>query len=142
MRISKKAEYALRSLCILASRSPGSPMQIHELAEAGDIPVKFLEQILLVLKRADLLRSKRGIGGGYQLNQVPARITVGEVIRIVDGDVNHVEGPPVNLRSPGVQGLRQCLRELDGMIHSYLEEQTIESVLLREDPEGGLGFEI
>ena len=141
MRISKKAVYAVRALAILAASSSGEPMQIGDLATKGQIPVKFLEQILLILKRANLLKSKRGIGGGYQLNKPPTEITVAEVLRVIDGDL--VSGGQGNEgSSPGCQGLAECLKELDALILSHLEEETIETLLLREEPDGVLAFEI
>ncbi|MCC6882459.1 MAG: Rrf2 family transcriptional regulator, partial [Verrucomicrobiales bacterium] len=88
MRISKKAEYALRAALILAAAAPGRTLQIQELAESGTIPVKFLEQILLALKNGGLLRSKRGVGGGYQLDRPPRSISVGEIITIIDGSLS------------------------------------------------------
>ena len=66
---SRKAEYAIRALLILASESPQRTMQIQEMSKRGDIPVKFLEQILLTLRKAGLLHSKRGVGGGYRLER-------------------------------------------------------------------------
>src|SRR5438093_11654287 len=83
MRISKKAEYALRALVAIARLRRSA--QVHELSRQENIPVKFLEQILLALKNAGILTSKRGVGGGYALRVGPSRITVGEVIRLMDG---------------------------------------------------------
>lgn len=142
MRISKKAEYALRALALLAARSKSSPMQIQELADAGEIPLKFLEQILLVLKRAGFLRSKRGIGGGYQLNRSPSQITLEEVIRVVEGQLTICGSPDSPVNVTGAIGLSQCLRDLEEMIVTYLKEQTIESLLRREEPDGVLAFDI
>jgi Rrf2 family protein len=83
MRISKKAEYALRALVVMA-REPRCH-QIQALSRTENIPVKFLEQILLALRHAGVLSSKRGVGGGYTLRVDPSRITVGEVIVLLDG---------------------------------------------------------
>tara|TARA_R110002096_G_scaffold147671_21_gene307788 strand:- start:7819 stop:8244 length:426 start_codon:yes stop_codon:yes gene_type:complete len=141
MKISKKAEYGLRALAILAGSSPQGPLQIQELAERGKIPVKFLEQILLILKRGGLLRSKRGIGGGYQLNRSASEISLCEVIELVDGNLferrEHSDNSGI-----GFQGLTECLEELNLMIKTYLSEQTIASLLLREEPEGILAIDI
>ena len=83
MRISRKAEYALRAL-VAISRQPKS-WQIQELSNRENIPVKFLEQILLSLRHAGMLNSKRGVGGGYSLRKSPSEISIGEVIRVLDG---------------------------------------------------------
>ena len=87
MQISRKADYALRAMTILGSLSPDRTMQAQELASAGKIPTKFLEQILLVLKRSGLLKSKRGVGGGYRLGRESRLISVAEVIETVDGEL-------------------------------------------------------
>lgn len=84
MRISKKAEYALRALVVMA-REPGRSWSIHELASSERIPIKFLEQILLALRRAGILNSKRGVGGGYTLVRAADDVRLGEVIAVFDG---------------------------------------------------------
>ena len=85
MKVSKKAEYALRALVAMGRAREGTNFSIQDLARSEGIPLKFLEQILLALKNGGLLRSKRGVGGGYQLVAKPARITLGEVVSIFDG---------------------------------------------------------
>ena len=87
MRISRKAEYALRALLLLARDNPDKVHQIHELSEAGRIPVKFLEQILLTLRNRGILTSKRGVGGGYTLKRRPSEMTVLEIIELMDGPI-------------------------------------------------------
>ncbi len=141
MKISKKAEYGLRALAILAGSSPQGPMQIHELAGKGQIPVKFLEQILLALKRAGFLRSKRGIGGGYQLNRTPSEISLSEVIEAVDGKFFEKQDG-IQVSGIGCQGLQECLDELNRLIETFLAKQSIADLLLREDPDGILAIDI
>ncbi len=87
MRISRKAEYALRALVLMAKDSPGKVHQIQEISERGNIPVKFLEQILLVLRNEGLLSSKRGVGGGYTLRKRPSDLTVLQIIELLDGPI-------------------------------------------------------
>jgi Rrf2 family protein len=87
MRISRKAEYALRALLLLARDNPDKVHQIQELSEAGRIPVKFLEQILLALRNHGILSSKRGVGGGYSLKRRPSDMSVLEVIELMDGPI-------------------------------------------------------
>ena len=85
--LSRKGRYALRALYALAGNADagGGPMLIADLAERENIPRKFLEAILLELKNAGVLRSKKGKGGGYVLAKSPDQIVLGEVIRIIDG---------------------------------------------------------
>lgn len=85
--ISQKARYALRALVALARVDSDKTVLISDLSESCSIPKKFLEQILLDLKRHDLVRSRRGKLGGYQLGKRPSQITFGEVLRIVDGPI-------------------------------------------------------
>ena len=83
--ITQKSKYALRALLALAARPDGEPMMISEIAEQEVIPRKFLEQILLELKRAGLVASRRGKAGGYLLLRRPETVTFGEVLRLIDG---------------------------------------------------------
>jgi len=85
MKLSKKSEYGLRALLELTLAYGKTSLQRHDIADRQHIPVEFLEQILLALKRAGLLASRRGMKGGYQLIKPPEDITVGQVIRILDG---------------------------------------------------------
>ncbi len=86
MRISKRGEYGLRAMILLASHTENKGvMQIKAIAAAEHIPVKFLEQILLALKNAGVLHSKMGIGGGYSLAKPATEIMLGKIIRTLDG---------------------------------------------------------
>ncbi|GDX88188.1 Rrf2 family transcriptional regulator [Nitrospirota bacterium] len=85
MKLSKKSEYGLRALLELTQVYGKETLQRQQIAERQHIPVEFLEQILLALKRAGLLASRRGIKGGYTLIKSPDEITLGQVIRILDG---------------------------------------------------------
>jgi Rrf2 family protein len=85
MKLSKKSEYALRALLELTMAHGTTTLQRQEIAARQHIPVEFLEQILLALKRAGLLSSRRGMKGGYGLIKSPNEITLGQVIRILDG---------------------------------------------------------
>ncbi len=85
MKFSKKSEYGLRALLELTRAYGSTTLQRHDIAVRQHIPVEFLEQILLALKRAGLLSSKRGAKGGYRLIKQPKDISLGSVIRILDG---------------------------------------------------------
>src|SRR6185295_8199871 len=85
MKFSKKSEYGLRALRELTAQYGKKLLQRQDIAKRQHIPIEFLEQILLALKNAGLLSSKRGIGGGYSLIKSPDQITLGQVIRILDG---------------------------------------------------------
>lgn len=83
--ISKKTQYCLRALYALTRHYGRGPTLISKLAEEESIPLQFLEQILLQLKRSGLVESKKGKGGGYSLVRPPHEVTLGSIIRIVEG---------------------------------------------------------
>lgn len=83
--LSQKARYSLRALVALARTGMGKSLMISEIAQTQDIPKKFLEQILLELKRNGIVESRRGKTGGYLLQKNPEDISFGEIIRIIDG---------------------------------------------------------
>ena len=85
--ISRQAKYALRALFALSRLGEGESMLIAEIARDQNIPKKFLEQILLVLKRRGLVQSRRGAKGGYALLRPAAKITFADVLRIIDGPI-------------------------------------------------------
>ncbi|MBC7314098.1 MAG: Rrf2 family transcriptional regulator [Rhizobium sp.] len=85
--ISQKSKYALRALSALARAEAGQPLQISDIADRQKIPKKFLEQILLDLKRNGLVNSRRGKQGGYFLLRSADEITYGEVLRLIDGPI-------------------------------------------------------
>jgi DNA-binding IscR family transcriptional regulator len=85
LSITSKSPYALRALVELDRHGGEEPVPIAELARRGDIPVQFLEQLFAVLRRAGLLRSQRGVKGGYSFERPAAEITVLEVVELLDG---------------------------------------------------------
>jgi Rrf2 family protein len=90
MKITYKGDYSLKAMLDLAVHYNKGVMPIQELAKKGDIPNKFLEQILLTLKKGGFVGSKRGVGGGYFLARPPESITVGEVVRFIEGPIEPI----------------------------------------------------
>ncbi|MBI2907298.1 MAG: Rrf2 family transcriptional regulator [Chloroflexi bacterium] len=90
MKLSTKGEYAMRALLDLALHGDEGLVQTSDIADRTDIPVKYLEQIMLSLKSAGMLTSKRGIGGGYALARPAEEISVGDVLRLLEGTPNIV----------------------------------------------------
>ncbi|NWF92892.1 MAG: Rrf2 family transcriptional regulator [Syntrophaceae bacterium] len=117
MKITKKGEYALRALVDLALNYKKGLRQVQDIVREEDIPEKFLEQILIILKNAGLVKSKRGIGGGYFLNRSPNEISLGEVIRLVDGPL-----APLGCASEGSSG--NCPKEITCGIRSVMVDVT------------------
>ncbi len=85
MRITYKGDYALKTILDLALHYESGLVTIHDLAKRADIPVKFLEQVLLDLKSGGFVESRRGKIGGYYLAKPPSQIKLGDVIRFIDG---------------------------------------------------------
>ncbi|MGQ0616348.1 MAG: RrF2 family transcriptional regulator [Acidimicrobiia bacterium] len=88
MKVSTRGDYACRALLSLALHGDGpTPTSVRDIAERTALPQPYLEQILLALKGAGLVRSKRGVGGGYVLARPPEEITLGDVVSAVDGPI-------------------------------------------------------
>ena len=103
MRFSKKSEYGLRALIEL-TKNYGHPITRQQIGERQNVPVVFLEQILLRLKHAGLLASTRGVQGGYALIKPPSTVTLGQVIRILDGPL----APIACVSKTAYQKCRDC----------------------------------
>jgi Rrf2 family protein len=132
MRISRKGEYALRATAFLALNYRKSPVHIHEISRREKIPEKFLEQILLQLKRAGLLDSKRGARGGYLLLKPPQRVSLAQIIRIIDGPLAPLGcvSKYAHVRCPDEKkcGLRKVMLGVRNVVAEMLEGITLEDV--------------
>src|ERR1043166_7140623 len=146
MRISRRAEYALRALIALARQ--GRALQIVELSRIENIPVKFLEQILLALRNAGFLSSKRGVGGGYALRVQPSQIIIGDVIRAMDGPIAPVpcaaKQPLEKCSCPDPQrcALRLLMTDVRDELSDIFDHRTIEDMLRLTPDASALAFEI
>ncbi|MDG2124773.1 MAG: Rrf2 family transcriptional regulator [Verrucomicrobiales bacterium] len=136
MKISKKAEYALRSIVAIAKRPATRPVSIQELVAEEAIPVKFLEQILLSLKHGGLLISKRGVGGGYRLAKTPDQISVGQILTLIDGAFAPL--PDINPQS----GLSICFSELEKLVNDFLSTHSIADIISKEREDDAMAFDI
>ena len=87
MKVSTRGDYACRALLSLAMHADGTPTSVRDVAERTALPQPYLEQILLALKGAGLVRSKRGVGGGYVLAHAPQDITLAAIVSAVDGPI-------------------------------------------------------
>ena len=107
MRVSAKTDYALRAMAELAAAPPG-PVKGERLAASQEIPLKFLENILTELRRAELVATQRGAEGGYRLARPAEEIALADVIRAVDGPLANVRGErPDTVEYAGAAGLLQ-----------------------------------
>jgi Rrf2 family protein len=124
----------------LASQvQPTSTVQIKDIALREQIPVKFLEQILLTLKNAGLLRSRSGVGGGYHLARSPADITLGQIVRVLDGPlapircVSQTAYEPCACPEERTCGLRLVMLDVRNAISDILDHTTLADVAQRVD---------
>ena len=128
MRLSTKGEYASRAMLELSLRCDEGPLHIREISEAQKIPRRFLEQILLLLKRAGYLKSRKGHRGGYVLSRPPAAITVAEVIRVMDGPLAPIDCVSVTAHEAcpmeGTCGLRWLWKDVRDAVAGMLEKTT------------------
>ena len=132
MRVSAKVDYALRALAELAVAPPG-PVKAEQLATAQEIPLKFLENILLELRRAEIVASQRGAEGGYRLAKPPEEVSLADVIRAVEGPIATVRGArPEDVAYIGAaSGLRDVWIELRASMRGVLEETSLAELVQR-----------
>jgi Rrf2 family protein len=136
VRVSAKADYAVRAALELAAAG-GGPLKGERIAEAQEIPLKFLENILIELRHADLVRSQRGPDGGYRLARPAAEIVVADVIRAVEGPLASVRGePPESVSYSGAAAPLQALWiALRASLRSVLDRVTLADLAAGELPE-------
>ena len=137
MRVSAKVDYALRALAELAAAPPG-PVKGERLATAQGIPLKFLENILLELRRSEIVASQRGAEGGYWLAKPPAEVSLADVIRAVEGPIATVRGArPEEVEYTGAaRGLQEVWIELRSSMRGVLEETSLADLVERGRPDG------
>jgi Rrf2 family protein len=135
MRVSAKSDYAVRAAVELAAAGPG-PVKGDRLAQAQEIPLNFLENILVDLRNAGLVASKRGADGGYWLARPAEEITLADVIRAVDGPLANVRGVRSELIT--YQGSAERLRDVwvavRASLRAVLEQVTVADVACGELP--------
>jgi Rrf2 family protein len=138
MKLSKRGEYGLRAMIDLASCEPKTnTVQIREIARREGIPVKFLEQIMLALKNAGLLHSKMGVGGGYYLAKPAGEITLGQIIRVLDGPlapircVSQTAYEPCGCPDEKTCGLRLVMLDVHSAMSGILDHTTLANVAQR-----------
>jgi Rrf2 family protein len=137
MRVSAKTDYALRAAVELAAAADGSvPIKGERLATSQAIPLRFLENILLQLRHAGLIESRRGADGGYRLAKPAAEIALADVIRAIDGPLAGVSGArPETLDFQGSsEPLRDVWVAVRAALRGVLEEVTVADVAAGELP--------
>jgi Rrf2 family protein len=137
MRVSAKADYAVRAAIELAAADEEGPIKGERIANAQKVPLRFLENILGELKHARLVHSQRGAEGGYWLSRPADEITLAEIIRAVEGPLASIRGErPEELEYRGAaKPLQVVWVALRASIRDVLEEVTLADVVADELPE-------
>src|SRR5476651_2834591 len=137
--LSKKTKYAIKALVSLGKNMGNPPIQISRIAEEERIPKKFLEQILLDLRNAGYLYSKKGAGGGYSLNKDPKEIFLVSIMRITDGPIAMVPCASLNFyhkcdecKQETTCGIRDVFIDVRDATLKILSETSIADVIARE----------
>lgn len=127
----------MRALCHLAARYGEGLTHIREIATAEDLPCKFLEGILLALKRAGFVKSRRGNEGGYALARPPEQIMVGDVLRALDGPLSPIANASdlqaMMDKNPGQRGFYSLLLDVRNAISGILDYTSLAEVLRRNE---------
>jgi Rrf2 family protein len=135
MLVSTKGDYATRALQDLAIHYDQGPVQIEGIARRQGLPARYLEQVLLMLKRAGFLRSKRGVNGGYYLAKPPREITIGEVLQAVDGPVAPIFCVTAGKRElcpkEGICALQDVWAEVRDAVSKVVDTTTLEDISRR-----------
>jgi Rrf2 family transcriptional regulator, cysteine metabolism repressor len=135
VRLSAKSEYAVKALLDLALHATADLQPIQDIAARQGIPQRYLEQVLLGLKRAGFLVSRRGSSGGYRLGRAADQITVGEVLRAVEGaeggDAAGRGGRRATAHDPG--DLAQLWQEIDAAVSAVIDRLTLEDLKRRAE---------
>ena len=129
MRLSKRTEYGLRAVVQLARQAPHGYIQSKDLAQQEGLPNKFLEAILLALRRGDFLESKVGSGGGYRLSRPPRDIRVGDLIRRLEGRLTVKEPLATREMSAGEVAVRLINERLTDATDVVLDDMTLEQLV-------------
>lgn len=135
MRVSTRGDYACRALLSLALRQDSGPVSVRDIAERTALPQPYLEQILLAVKGAGLVKSRRGVGGGYVLSRPPEEISLAQIISAVDGpiivgDFGHPhEGEACN--HEGQCALLEVWDEIGDKMRRALDSLTIQDMVKR-----------
>lgn len=139
MKVSKRGEYGVRALCHLAERYGQGLVHIRSIATEELIPGKFLEGILLELKRGGYVSSRRGIDGGYELARPPDQVRLGEVIRLLDGPLaplaSAAELEALMSHNPRHVGFYAVLMDVRNAVSGILDRTSLADVLRRNEAE-------
>ena len=135
MKVSTKGRYALRMLLDLAEHSEDGFIALKEIAQRQGISKKYLEQIVPILNKSDILKTNRGFQGGYMLAKAPEKYTVGEILRLTEGSLSPVaclDQEPIQCERSRECPTLPIWQGLNQVINDYLDNITLQDVLDRQ----------
>ncbi len=132
MKFGVGVDYSLKALLLLAERYPSTvPIRVEEIADTQDIPENYLRRLLIELKRGGLVASQKGPSGGYLLAKAPSRITMADVVEIVEGDyvpVECLEESSTNCPREQPCAMRDVWRDVRATVNTILRTATLQSL--------------
>ena len=132
MKISTKGRYALRMLIDLAEHKSDGYIPLKDIAQRQEISKKYLEQIVPILNKSDILKTNRGFQGGFKLSKAPNQYTVGEILRVTEGSLSPVsclDQTPVGCEKSNECPTLSIWQGLSKVINDYLDSITLQDVL-------------
>jgi Rrf2 family protein len=131
MKLSTRSRYGTRIILELARHNDGTPLQVSEISRIQKIPVKYLEQLIRTLKKAGLITSVRGSKGGHQLNRSPGQITIGQIVRLFEGQTDLVAcvSAPEKCQMAEVCRMRDVWIEATDAMYEKLDAVSIADLL-------------
>lgn len=132
MRISTKGRYALRMLIDLAEHQNCGYVALKDIADRQNISKKYLEQIIPIFNKSDILKTTRGSQGGYKLSKTPDKYTVGEILRLTEGSLAPVDclnQDPIECDRSGECATLPVWQGLNRVINEYLDSITLQDIL-------------
>lgn len=138
MKITYKGDYAVKAILDLAFQYKGNNVvPLSEISQRQDVPEKYLEQIMLILKNAGIVSSKRGKGGGFFLTRDPSEITLGEIIRIIDGPIEPIECArsdcDLDCRDENKCAFQEVWMKVSTAVSEIVDKTTFQSIMRRTE---------
>jgi Rrf2 family iron-sulfur cluster assembly transcriptional regulator len=136
MKLSNRSQYGVRALFDMAYYAEGSTVQIHEIAKRQGIPRRFLEQIFFLVKKVRMIDSTRGPKGGYSLRQAPEEVTVGDIIRVLEGPIEPVPCSTMEKDGSVCKYIEKCVtqsvwQEAGELLSNYFDSITLQDLCER-----------
>ena len=135
MNLSTKGRYGLRAMCELAEAYGGEPLSLSRIADNQNLSVRYLEQLFQLLRTSGYVTSTRGAKGGYSLSRSPHDITVGEVLRVLDGDISPVGCGETcaDCNEPEVCYTRPLWTELNQAVYGLMDNKTLADLVKKDN---------